>query len=123
MRRSTRNWVDSVAVGLERRTDRDRELDQLQGEFDTLTRAKALAESDRERQSLASQLSRLEERMDELEEHLTPLARRGDELRSEIERRKARIEAAERAFAEGATYGSGGGSRRQGRAGGSSTVD
>lgn len=76
-------------------------LDQLQGEFDTLTRAKALAESDRERKSLQSQLRRIEERMDELEEQLAPLTRRRDELRLEIEELKARIGTAERAFANG----------------------
>lgn len=81
--------------------DARRELDQLQGEFDTLTRAKALAESDRERKSLASQLTRLEERMGELEEHLIPLTRRRDELRAEIEELAGRIKLAERTFAEG----------------------
>ena len=81
--------------------DARRELDQLQGEFDTLTKAKALAESDREKKSLASQLFRLEERMDELEEHLVPLMKRRDELTKELEELKERIADAERLLADG----------------------
>jgi hypothetical protein len=79
-------------------------LDQLQGEYDTLTRAKALAGTDRERKSLASQALRLEERMDDLEEHLTPLTKRRDDLLAEINGLTARIAEAESVFAQGENY-------------------
>src|SRR5262249_49584567 len=76
-------------------------LDQLQGEFDTLTRAKAMASSDREKKSLDSQLFRINERMDDLEDHLVPLAKRKAEIVKEIAELRSRVEEAERVLEQG----------------------
>jgi DNA invertase Pin-like site-specific DNA recombinase len=90
-----------TAIEDEKATAARVKIGRLQAEYEQIVLSKALAKSDRERQVMEGLIAKREDEIAALEEHLTPLTVRRDELKQEIKALQDRIGEAEKALAEG----------------------